>query len=147
MSALKRPNTSIPKAGKGGGLKKIRKPLVSLQSVEDPINEDAVTGNVEQDAAQELTDVQAGFRERMKQEQERFLTATDSSYYFSVVFESGEQASAFLQAVGLDGDGDLFIDGRELADVFGVELPEANVNFKRQFGPDKKLAKLAKPLK
>ena len=53
---------------------------------------------------------------------------TDRSFYFCVVFDSGGQAKAFLDALRLQGklmqDGDLFIDGRNLADALGIKIPD-----------------------
>lgn len=55
---------------------------------------------------------------------------TDKSYYFTVVFDAGNQARAFIDALKLQGklmqSGDLYLDGRALADALGIALPEPN---------------------
>jgi hypothetical protein len=92
----------------------------------------------------ELDQVSTGFRDRMKEEAARRKSATDGAYYFVACFESGEQASAFLKAVGMDAGGDLFIDGRALADRTGVRLPKSNLRFNLGRKPDPKLSALVR---
>jgi hypothetical protein len=70
-----------------------------------------------------LTALQQGFRDRAKAEAERFADATDTGYFTCVVFANRAQNDAFLKHIGKLHDGDLFIDGRDLAAVMGFELP------------------------
>lgn len=113
-----------------------RRPELSvLQIPPDPIDQSKYPGDIEGDAVEELSQVQAactaresGFRERMKADASRKAAATDGGYFFTVVFESTEQASALLSALGLRPDG-LFIDGRALADRLRIPLPEARVPY------------------
>jgi len=109
-----------------------RPELAAFKPASDPIDESQYPGTPDGDAAAELTQVQSGFRERMAAESKRRKSATDPSYYFVVAFESGEQAAAFLQGVGMSssqtGQGELFIDGRAMADRLKIALPKAETS-------------------
>jgi hypothetical protein len=52
----------------------------------------------------------------------------DAGYYCVVVFDTVGQCDAFIEALKLKIDmsklGDLFLDGRDLADAFGIAIPE-----------------------
>lgn len=123
----------------------IRKPLQSVPEAPDPIKGHVdYTGDIESDAAEELGAVEIGFRQRMKEEAERVNSTTGSDFYFVAVFDDGDQVSAFLKAAGLIGGGDLFIDGRKLADAMGIELPVSQVTARKpKIGkPDAKLTRL-----
>lgn len=135
-----------PAAGIGAGKPiRMRKALPSMQPGTDPLADLELTGDVDRDSEIELDAIQAGFRDRAKQEAERFKNATDSTYYFCVVFESGDQASAFLAGVGHPRSaGDLFIDGRELADRLGIALPAADIRYNTSSKIDAKLKRLAR---
>ena len=105
-----------------------RKPLECLDPVDDPLNEQEGSLDPQESVKVELTDLQRGFRERMAAEQARYKATTDLSYYFTVCFESGPQADAFLAYFGIGrGEGSLFIDGRPLADKLGIDLPASNL--------------------
>jgi hypothetical protein len=120
--------------------------IPSIPKAPDPIDESAYPGTVEGDAKAEADQIQAGFRERMAAEADRFQTATEGDYYSVVMFASGEQCRAFCAALGQDGG--LFIDGRVLADRLGIELPPAKIMSNPSPRIDPKLAKLVrKPAK
>lgn len=108
----------------------------------DPLGHLESTSDIEADSAADIGAIAAGFRERAKQEAERFKTATATDYYTCLVFQSGEQLTAFLRAVGVGSPGDMFIDGLELADRLGVELPKASVPTNISSKIDPKLARL-----
>ena len=124
----------------------VRKPLQTLEPAPDPIEGQVdYTGQIDTDAAAELGAVEKGFRERMREEADRFKGATASDFYTCVVFDDGEQCTAFLKALGLDKGGDLFVDGRVLADKLGIELPKSQLNTAapRKSKIDPKLTRLA----
>ena len=100
-----------------------RPTLPSLKPAPDPLKGLKPTDSVETDAAAELDAVQAGFRERAQQEAERFQDATDTGYYTCVVFSNRAQNDAFLEAIGKLGKDDLYLDGRDLARIMGIDLP------------------------
>jgi hypothetical protein len=114
----------------------------------DPLKDSESTGNLEADTEKELSAIEKGFRERSAQEKERFEAATETSFYCCLVFDSGDQCGAFLKATGLDkGASDLFVDGRVLARMMGIPLPDPVIKFDREFKIDKKLKAMALPLK
>lgn len=95
------------------------------------------TGNPELDSAADLDAVQQGFRNRAKQESDRFALATDSEYWAAICFQTREQKEAFLSALKLLEFGDKYLDGRLVAERLGVKLPESQVPYK----PEPKLDK------
>lgn len=97
--------------------------MPSLKKAPDPLKGLKPAETAEADAVQELDAVQQGFRDRAKQEEQRFADATDTGYYTCVVFGTRAQNDAFLEAIGKLGDDDLYIDGRDLAKLMGIELP------------------------
>lgn len=95
------------------------------------------TGNPELDSSADLDAVQQGFRNRAKQESDRFVLATDSEYWAAICFQTREQKEAFLSALKLLEFGDKYLDGRLVAERLGVKLPESQVPYK----PEPKLDK------
>lgn len=95
------------------------------------------TGNPELDSSADLDAVQQGFRNRAKQESDRFALATDSEYWAAICFQTREQKEAFLSALKLLEFGDKYLDGRLVAERLGVKLPESQVPYK----PEPKLDK------
>jgi len=103
-----------------------RPTLPSMKPAKDPLKGLKDTGTAEGDTAQELTAMQAGFRERAKQESERFEDATDSGYYTCLVCENRAQLDALLgglRDLGMNIPEDMFLDGRDLAKVLNISLP------------------------
>mgnify|MGYP003353035516 CR=1 FL=1 len=92
------------------------------------------TGNDEQDTAQEFNEMQKGFMERNKAEQERFRLATDSEYWCCLVFQSREQKEQFLQAMKWMVHGDKYIDGVKVAKSLNVELNSVKVPYNTSEG-------------
>ena len=112
----------------------------------DPIGDISYTGNIETDSAAELTTISAGFRQRMANEQARVNDELDSENWFTVVFETRAQKEAFLRAVHLLEHGDKYLDGRDVAQALGVDLPPSGRKFRPTPKIDPKLAALAKPV-
>ena len=137
-----------------GGMSKFNKANMGLKPLAplvlkaaDPLKNVPATDNLEADTEAQLGAVEKGFRERAAQEKERFEAATETSFYCCLVFDSGAQCDAWLKATGLDqGASDLFVDGRVLAKMMGIELPPAVIKFDRNFKVDKKLRALSRPL-
>lgn len=110
-------------------------------AADDPIGEidyDNITN--EQAATQEVSAVLAAFKLRAKNEQERFLLATDSEYWMGVCFQTRAQKEAFLAGVNLLQHGDKYIDGELLAKRMGIALPAADVPYNVSARPDAKFA-------
>lgn len=108
----------------------------------DPLVGVEFSPDIEEASTQQLDAIQSGFRERAKAEAERFKSTTDTGYYVTVVFQSAEQVDAFLAKAGIETPG-RFIDGLEMADAFGVDLPKATVP---RMAPkiDRKLSRLVR---
>lgn len=149
MSGFKPNIGGIGKTNPMAAAKLGMKPLAPLaMKAPDPLKDSNPEGDLEEQTMEELGAVEKGFRQRAADERERFLAATETSFYCCLVFDSGAQCDAFLKGTGLDkGQSDLFVDGRVLAKMMGIELPPAVVDLKREFKVDKKLAALAEPLK
>lgn len=118
-------------AGAVAKLKRKKEPTVVMPET---------TGNPEVDSRADLDAVQKGFRERMKNESNRFELATDSEYWFAACFQTREQKEAFLKAIDLIAHGDKYIDGRLLAEKLGIEVPDANVPYRAEGKIDKDYA-------
>ncbi len=92
----------------------------------DPLADVEYTGDLEADSRAELAELHRGFRERAAREDERFLLATDSEYWFCVCFKSRLDKDAFLAAAGLVVIGDKYLDGYATARALGVPMPTSN---------------------
>lgn len=138
---------ALVKARQRGELKPLtyhQDPLAGVTFTGDPINDlNAAIAGVGDAVRAETVDApdplvidpaeaakKAQFKAREQRVREVWLRTTDRSYYFSVVFDAGNQARAFLDALRVEGklmqSGDLYIDGRALADALGIQLPEPN---------------------
>lgn len=94
---------------------------------------------------EQLSELHRGFRDRAKAENQRFVAATDSEYWFAVCFQSRAQKEAFLKALGWLAHGDKYLDGTSLADALSICLPSASVPFVPE-KPDRLLSELAMEL-
>lgn len=112
----------MPKMPKMPGMKP--RPLPSMQRAADPMKGVQLPDDLEKSPAVELSAVQQGFRDRAAQEAARFEDATDTGYYSCLVFENRDQLEAFLQGIGMLGQDDLYLDGRVLAKLMGIDLPK-----------------------
>ena len=135
-------------ARKPQALKK-RPPLPDYSEIAtDPCGGVDYSQDAERASVAELDAVQAGFRERAKNEAKRFAEETDSEHWFAVTFENRAQKLAFLAAMGWDRadlGADKYLDGRALADHEGIDLPQSSRRY--NWPGDKRLAALARPLK
>lgn len=128
---------SIVKPGIGAGPKPTiarpgagRPPLPAMTVPnKNPLDSLKPSDSLQTDVDAEIDAMDAGFRERMKQEQERFDEATGSGEYFIVCFANGAQCGEFLRqlapnvpSIKIDSD-DLVVDGRDLAKFLKIEIP------------------------
>jgi hypothetical protein len=97
--------------------------FLSADPEPDPLAEVDYTGDLETDARAELDELHRGFRDRAAKEDERFMLATDSEYWFCVCFKSRQDKDAFLAAAGLVVIGDKYLDGYATARALGVPMP------------------------
>ena len=85
---------------------------------EGPLGPDVV----ERMAAEELSEVLAGFKARERTEEQRFHDATDTEYWFALCFQTREQKEEFLRKMGWADLGDKYLDGMAAAERSGIEL-------------------------
>ena len=140
-----KPNIDELKAAAKAKAAKIKKDIAAKKAA-DKMPEYYVmpeqTGDVEKDSEADLTEIQAGFRKRAKDEGKRFEQATDTEYWFANCFQTREQRECFINAViallvekGISHAeasarlGDKYVDGRLVAYAFGIELPSADVPY------------------
>jgi hypothetical protein len=103
-----------------------RTPLYGLRKAPNPIDPGKYPPAIDEAATVELTQIQKGFRQRLKEEASRAKKMTEAFYYTVLVFETKAQCDAFIKQSGCAGRGsDLFIDGRVLADLLKIRLPDA----------------------
>lgn len=76
----------------------------------------------EQMAAEEVSELLQGFRNRERNEQQRFEDATDTEYWVALCFQTREQKEQFLHAIGWYELGDKFIDGMAAAEKANITL-------------------------
>jgi hypothetical protein len=89
------------------------------------------TGNAEEDAKADLTEIQVGFRSRASAEANRFMLTTDSEFWGVLCFQTREQRDVFFNSLGLLEFGDSrYYDGVEVAKKLGIILPEANMTYR-----------------
>lgn len=124
-------------AGDGG--------LFPEDAPDDPVGEIDYPGTADGDMKATLDAVGSAFAKRAKAEAQRFKNATDSEYWFAVVFETREQKEAFLRFMKWQKEGDKYLDGIRLAEKVKCPLPAAEVPYVAA-KPDKKLNELSLPL-
>lgn len=88
----------------------------------DPLKDVEYTGDLGADAATEFTALEQGYRDRAKNEADRFKRATDSEYWFAVCFTTREEKEAFLRAAGLSHLGDKYLEGPAVAATLDIDL-------------------------
>jgi hypothetical protein len=123
-----------------------KKPLTFIQPALDPtLALPDVGGNAETQIREEVDVVKIGMVERMKADNQRKKLATAADDYFVLAFESGDQATAFLRAIGYPSDADRFIDGTIVAEQLKIKLPAAPKQHKLKSDHDRKLTRLVNP--
>jgi len=100
------------------------------------------SGDIELDCAEELTEVQQGFRSRTKAETDRKNHVTDSAFWVCLCFQTRDQVEEFLRASKLAKPGEKYIDGRKVAAALGVAIP-ADPVWPSAKKTNKKLAEMA----
>lgn len=92
----------------------------------DPLDAVEYTGDLEEDAARELTALEESYRARAKREADRVKDVGDPSYWFAVCFASEAQKLAFMDSLRVRKHAIRdyqYIDGRVLASAMGINLP------------------------
>lgn len=78
--------------------------------------------DVESDSKLEAAAVLAAFKRRRKDEDRRFMDATDSEFWVAFCFRNRDDKERFLKLAKLAQLGDKYIDGHKAAQVLGVDL-------------------------
>lgn len=96
------------------------------KKAKNPLDRVKYSGDLEKDAMAEFDAIDQGYRDRAKQEADRFRRVTDSEYWFAVCFKSREEKNEFLKKVGVKTAlmGDKYLDGHMLAKILGIKLGE-----------------------
>lgn len=133
------------------GIKKRRRPL-AVPDVPDPMQgvelpEEATRG---QEAMIVLDAASKAIRDARAHEKAIMTLTQDADFYCVLVFDSRDQKKAFLAGVrkkyALRFPGDIYLDGRLLADALGIEIPEVETKMPGLFRIDRKLAAIAMPI-
>lgn len=95
--------------------------------------------NVEAECLEEMGEVEKGFRERMKAENDRFRDMCDTEYWVCLCFKSRAQKEEFLQSVGMETDLK-YIDGREMARAVKRPVRTPDLQFAKIKAPDKEFS-------
>ncbi len=77
---------------------------------------------VEAEAAEELSELLRGFKQREQNEEQRFIDAVDSEHWVALCFQTRAQKEEFLAKARLIQFGDKYIDGMKVAEVLGIRL-------------------------
>jgi len=102
-----------------------RLPLTWIDPAPDPLDGLKPSKSPEKALAGELQAVKSGIRDRIAADNVRRRAAGDADDHFVMVFETGEQASVFLRAIGYRWPDEAFIDGTIVADMLGIAIPKA----------------------
>ena len=97
------------------------------------------TANSEEEAKQELTEVQRLFREQRTRAKGQKEAVTDAGHYIVVTFGDAVRARAFAQAAGWTLDVHFYADGEAVAKQMGIELPARAKLVKGRRSPVKKV--------
>lgn len=138
--SLKKPKTP---SLSGGGVTLAGGPKVKATA---GAGEAAADQTTEEMAAEETSELLQGFKDRAKREQQRFVQATDSEFWFAICFQTREQKEEFLHKwLGSLDLGDKYLDGMQVAELLGILL-ESEVPPMPKLRTDSKLAAMARDL-
>lgn len=101
---------------------------------EQIVAEGGTLESLEGEVLEEIGEIEKSFRERMKNENKRFLDMCDTEYWFCVCFTSRAQKEEMLETLGLPLD-EKYIYGRDFAKAVKAQLKT----------PDLKFAKIKRP--
>jgi hypothetical protein len=78
--------------------------------------------DIEEVAAEEVSEILSGFKARANREEDRFQDATDSEHWVALCFQTRAQKEEFLRKVNLLDLGDKYLNGMAVADRLGIKL-------------------------
>ncbi|WP_050586642.1 hypothetical protein, partial [Salinispora vitiensis] len=94
----------------------------------DPLAGIEPSDDVEADITRETAALDEGFRARMRAENNRVRTATDSEHWVALCFRTREDKEKFLRLAGAETGhplieiGDKYLDGYEVAARIGIDM-------------------------
>jgi len=111
---------------KGNPLERWKPPLDPLEKLNDLVG---VTGKA-------IVRRRSRGASNARHEQQAAKARADAKFYTVLVFDTGDQCQAFIDyiqvAAHLTDWGDLFLDGRAIADALSCELPDPEYELKPQ---------------
>lgn len=113
-----------------------------------PNLQEQTSGNLaelEAECEQELEQVHASFRDRMKAENDRFRDMCDTEYWVCVCFTSRTQREEFLKSVGFDPD-EKYVDGKALAKAIKRPINSPDLKFSKVRPFDKQYLERSMPV-
>ncbi len=87
-------------------------------------------------------EILTGFAARAKAEAFRFAETTRTDYFFTMVFEHGDQAVAFLRSINYRESDSMYVDGMIVAKLLNIELPRTPFRLRPLRPADKSLNRL-----
>ena len=79
--------------------------------------------------------VKVAAKKRVHRQHQDTKAWSDAKFYTVLVFDTGNQCQAFIDAIKatahMNVEGDLFLDGRHIANAFGIALPEPEYQLKK----------------
>lgn len=100
---------------------------------------------LEKATLEELDEVKRGFRERTKQENERFRDVCDTEYWFCVSFNSRAQKEELLKKLGFDPD-EKYLNGRDFAKKVNRALETPDMEFPKVRAFDKEYVGMSRKI-
>lgn len=107
-----------------------------LKKEKNPLDEIEYIGNAATDSLAEMSVVESEFKARAKEENKRFIEATDSEYWIALCFQTRAQKEEFLEKLKLIDLGDKYLDGLKVAKRLNVDI-ESPTPADRKFKVDK----------
>jgi len=125
---------------------KVRPPM-RFEDVDDPLSPEqideargVIVGDAGAQATVAMSATLAALKKRREDENASRALTTDGAFYCVLIFDTRDQKMAWLKAKGLDQEGDIFVDGRKVADVDGIAIPEVKAKMPGLFRIDQKYA-------
>lgn len=135
-----------PVAASRGGAARRQKLAFETDRAPDPLKGmEAAPTDLEAQQKEIVAKVTEAYRNTEKQQRQNYKEANSTAYYRVLVFNTVEQAEAFMCAAGQDISMQV-VDGRAVADKLGIELPKTEWKPKAS-NPNGRFAKHALPLK
>lgn len=91
---------------------------------ENPLNGIDYTGDLEEDAQQEVSAALRHVIDHRKSMREDWRITVDTEFWLAICFQSRDQKEEFLQKAGLSHLGDKYLNGLQVAESLGIVIEE-----------------------